>query len=128
MCSTCNRCNIGYGWLFWGGLEDEVLPLVQLHFLVLVALGMLRTLVGAFFCHIPRALLMEPDLDTLGAQYSQSGEGAVCVCKVWIPFHNKHYSVRHLNGRFALWDDDGNHSINRKRVWAKVWCFGGMGT
>ena len=78
-----------------------------------------------FFCHIPRVLLIEPDLDTVGAQYSQSGEGAVCVCKVWIPFHNKHYSVRHLNGRFALWDDDGNHSINW--VWAKVWCFGGMG-
>jgi len=65
-----------------------------------------------FFCHIPRVLLIEPDLDTVGAQYSQSGEGAVCVCKVRIPFHDKHYSVRHLNGRFALWDDDGNHSIN----------------
>ena len=37
-------------------------------------------------------------LDTVGAQYGQSGEGAVCVSKVWIPFHEKHYSVRQRDG------------------------------
>ena len=65
-----------------------------------------------YFGFIYVGVLLISVLDTVGAQCSQSGEGAVCVCKVWIPFHDKHYSIRDLNGRFALWDDDGNHSIN----------------
>ena len=55
-----------------------------------------------FFCHYFCQTLLISVLDTVGAQYGQSGEDAVCVSKVWVPFYEKHFSVRHLDGGMTM--------------------------
>jgi hypothetical protein len=48
-----------------------------------------------------------------GAAYGQSADCVVVsVGGLWIPFHDKHYSIRLMEGRFVLWDEDDNRSLN----------------
>ena len=57
----------------------------------------------------------------MGAQYGQSGEGAVCVSKVWVPFRDKQYSARQRDDRFVLWDDDGIIQLAERGRGHRLW-------
>jgi hypothetical protein len=49
---------------------------------------------------------------TGGAAYSQSVDGVVVsVGGLWIPFYEKKYSVRVIEGKFVLWDEDDDRLL-----------------
>jgi len=48
-----------------------------------------------------------------GARFGGTIDGVVLMATdLWIPFHEKHYSVRQVNGNFALWDEDEDRSLS----------------
>jgi len=49
---------------------------------------------------------------TGGAQYAQNAPGVVLSVRgVGIPFFEKHFSVRLVDERFVLWDDDESKAL-----------------